>query len=88
MTLGNETVWGYLLYFTDPRVLTALDELEDYHPSKDIAANLYHRQCIETYTPTGSSLGKVWAYLMNEEQVVQLGGTAQNNSWWSSQSSI
>jgi gamma-glutamylcyclotransferase (GGCT)/AIG2-like uncharacterized protein YtfP len=88
MTLGNETVWGYLLYFTDPRVLTALDELEDYQPYRDVAANLYYRQYIQTYTPTGLSLGEAWAYLMTEEQVVQLGGTPQGNSWWSSQSSI
>lgn len=37
MTLGDEKVYGYLLSFADSQILPALDDLEDYQPTKPVS---------------------------------------------------
>lgn len=83
MTLGDRPVHGYLLSFTDPRVLSQLDYLEDYQPTRTGEANLYNWQQIETYDQQGCLLGWAWVYLMTEEFVCQLGGILLPDGWWS-----
>jgi gamma-glutamylcyclotransferase (GGCT)/AIG2-like uncharacterized protein YtfP len=83
MTLGDSKVYGYLLSFSNPRILNELDLLENYQPTKQPAENLYNRQIIEVYEPQSLSLGSAWVYLMTLEQVDQLGGLLQPDGWWS-----
>ena len=91
MTLGDSAVYGYLLSFADGEVLNDLDELEDYQPSRQKSKNLYNRQQIEifdlkgdvTTLPPYRSLGLAWTYLMEASLVYQLGGTPQDDGWWS-----
>ncbi|MBG1265546.1 gamma-glutamylcyclotransferase family protein [Nostoc sp. WHI] len=83
MTLGDSQVYGYLLSFSNPRILNELDLLENYQPTRQTPENLYNRQTIEVYDPQSLSLGWAWVYLMTLEQVDQLGGYTQPNGWWS-----
>lgn len=92
MIPGDMPVWGYLLSFSDPSVLQALDELEDYDPQREAKLNEYCRCQIEVFLPPLSeagriwadcqSLGLAWAYLMTPEQVRYLGGVALASGWW------
>ncbi len=84
MTPGENAVHGYLLSFTNLNVLTALDELEDYHPARTASENLYNREQTKTYDLQGYSLGWAWIYIMTEELAIQLGGVHQFDGWWSS----
>ncbi|MBD2725092.1 gamma-glutamylcyclotransferase [Nostoc sp. FACHB-892] len=83
MTLGDSQVYGYLLSFSNPRVLNELDVLENYQPTRQPSENLYNRQTIEVYEPESTSLGWAWVYLMALEQVEQLEGFLQPDGWWS-----
>lgn len=57
MTLGESLVKGFLLSFADTAILSKLDLLEGFAPSKLAAENEYNRQLIETYNPAFVSLG-------------------------------
>lgn len=83
MTPGNSPVHGYLLSLTNLDVLKALDELEDYHPTRAASENLYNRKQIETYNPQGNLLGCAWVYIMTQELALQLRGVHLPNGWWS-----
>ncbi|MBE8968730.1 gamma-glutamylcyclotransferase [Nostocales cyanobacterium LEGE 12452] len=83
MTLGDSQVYGYLLSFSNPKILNKLDVLEDYQPNRQTPENLYNRKIIEVYEPQSLSLGWAWVYLMTLEQVEQLGGFLQPGGWWS-----
>ncbi len=82
MTLGENTVQGFVLCFTDPAVLSILDALEDYDPNRMPEQNEYNRKRIETYNPQGESLGLAWVYLMTFEQVQRLGGVLVPSGCW------
>ncbi|BAZ18160.1 hypothetical protein NIES4071_100430 [Calothrix sp. NIES-4071] len=94
MTQGSSPVWGYMLSFADSEILAELDELEDYHPSRHSSENLYNRQYInifsQDHTKTSPGrpqrIGQVWAYLMEESLVHQLGGAIQDDGLWSGHS--
>uniref|UniRef100_UPI003EB7C63A gamma-glutamylcyclotransferase family protein n=1 Tax=Okeanomitos corallinicola TaxID=3231550 RepID=UPI003EB7C63A len=86
MTPGDDQVHGYLLSFPDSQVLRILDELEDYHPNKSGSENLYQREYIEIFQPTGEFLGWAWVYLMTPEKVDQLSGIPQLNGCWTGDS--
>lgn len=83
MTPGESPVQGFLLTFADPSVLTTLDELEDYNPHRLPQENEYERQQIETYNPSGQSLGQAWVYFMTPERVQRLGGVLLRSGCWS-----
>lgn len=83
MTPGDSPVHGYLLSFTNSDIITALDELEDYHPARTPLENLYNREKIEIYSPQGNYLGSAWVYIMTEELANRLGGTPLPDGWWS-----
>jgi gamma-glutamylcyclotransferase (GGCT)/AIG2-like uncharacterized protein YtfP len=84
MTKGEEVIHGYLLSFASPEVLAVLDELEDYHPTRPMSANLYNRQQVEVYNRLGLSLDWAWVYVMNPQLVNQLQGIFLPDGWWSS----
>jgi gamma-glutamylcyclotransferase (GGCT)/AIG2-like uncharacterized protein YtfP len=83
MTSGEDQVHGYLLSFSDPEVLSALDYLEDYQPTRPMSENLYNRQQVEVYNLQGQSLGRAWAYFITLELVGKFHGTLQADGWWS-----
>ncbi|MEH2163169.1 MAG: gamma-glutamylcyclotransferase [Nostoc sp.] len=83
MTLGDGQVYGYLLSFSNPRILNELDILENCQPTRQASENLYNRQIIEVYEPKSLSLGWAWVYFMTLERVEQLGGFLQPDGWWS-----
>ncbi|QIR37557.1 gamma-glutamylcyclotransferase [Tolypothrix sp. PCC 7910] len=82
MTLEDSQVQGYLLSFKDSKVLSQLDNLEDYQPQRQISENLYNRQEIEIFNLQGLSLGWAWTYFMSPDRVQQLGGILQPDGWW------
>ncbi|MBD2629873.1 gamma-glutamylcyclotransferase family protein [Trichormus variabilis] len=82
MTKGEGKVHGYLLSFADSTLLTALDDLEDYQPNRPMSENLYYRQYIKIFEPTGLSLGSAWVYLMTSEKIYQLGGVGLVDGYW------
>ncbi|MBD2335384.1 gamma-glutamylcyclotransferase [Calothrix sp. FACHB-156] len=82
MTLEDSQVQGYLLSFADLKILSQLDELEDYQPQRQISENLYNRQEIEIFNLQGLSLGLAWVYFMSPDRVQQLGGMLQTDGWW------
>lgn len=84
MTLGQSTVQGFVLTFTEPDILSILDTLEDYNPNRTPEQNEYNRQSIEIYNLTGQVLGFAWVYLMTLEQVQQLEGVLIPSGWWNS----
>ncbi|NMG05868.1 gamma-glutamylcyclotransferase [Brasilonema sp. UFV-L1] len=83
MTLGERAVHGYLLSFTNPEILTALDELEDYAPNRAASENLYNRTQIQISDLQERSLSSAWVYIMTETLAVQLKGIYQPDGWWS-----
>ncbi|MBW4564084.1 MAG: gamma-glutamylcyclotransferase [Mojavia pulchra JT2-VF2] len=82
MTLEESKVYGYLLSFAESKILSQLDDLEDYQPTRQIRENLYNRQQIEIFDLQGLSLGWAWVYLMTPDQVRRLGGKPQPDGWW------
>ncbi|BAZ42773.1 hypothetical protein NIES4101_87430 [Calothrix sp. NIES-4101] len=100
MIKGDNRVYGYLLTFADLEVLTKLDELEDYYPSRQNSENLYQREQIEIFNlesnidfsfqnqpfQTQQFLGLAWTYLMTKSQVHQLNGVRQIDGWWTGKS--
>lgn len=75
-------VRGYLLTFIDATILQSLDELEDYYPYQPNSQNLYQRHQIEVYDLSKKSLGKVWTYSMNQQQIDDYGGTLIDEGRW------
>jgi gamma-glutamylcyclotransferase (GGCT)/AIG2-like uncharacterized protein YtfP len=84
MTAGVGTVHGFVLSFADPTLLQILDKLEDYHPDRPREANEYHRQQIEAFNVAGESIGLVWVYLMEPQQIKLRGGEFLPEGVWSS----
>ncbi len=82
MTVGGQWVQGYVLSFKDDSVLTDLDALEDYHPHRSRAENLYNREWVEVFSPNGLALDPAWVYRMATETVIQLGGTWIPSGEW------
>lgn len=82
MIPGNSPVRGFLLTFTDPTLLTVLDELEDYNPQRNPEDNEYSRQQVTIYDLANQSLGEAWIYLMQPERVQRLGGKLITSGCW------
>lgn len=82
LTIGTGQVRGFVLTFSDPKILDDLDYLEDYQAHRPPSKNEYQRQHIEALSLDGQSLGSVWAYLMLPERVKALGGVLLPTGWW------
>jgi gamma-glutamylcyclotransferase (GGCT)/AIG2-like uncharacterized protein YtfP len=74
MIAGEGVVEGVILSFSNPSILTVLDQLEDYHPQRPPEQNEYQRQQIQTYTLAHQPLQQVWAYLMTVESLQRFSG--------------
>jgi gamma-glutamylcyclotransferase (GGCT)/AIG2-like uncharacterized protein YtfP len=82
MTHGGDRVYGFILSFNDGTILTALDELEDYHPHRQPTENEYTRELVTTYTLDGNVYLSAWVYLMTLDRIEQLGGVFLPDGWW------
>jgi gamma-glutamylcyclotransferase (GGCT)/AIG2-like uncharacterized protein YtfP len=83
MTPGDSLVYGFLLSFANPEILTALDELEDYAADRPPEQNEYYRQKIQTFSLSHQPLGNAWVYLMEPEKAKRLGGVLLSEGRWS-----
>lgn len=83
MTVGYNLVYGYLLEFSDANVISALDTLEDYDPSRQKSENLYNREQVAIFDLQGEKQAEAWIYIMTRHRVNLLGGRIQPDGWWS-----
>jgi len=85
LTAGNGSVYGFLLSFIDPAVLSLLDELEGYDPSRSPSQNDYLRLETQVLSLTGKPLGRAWIYQMQPERIAQARGIWLPEGHWSNQ---
>jgi gamma-glutamylcyclotransferase (GGCT)/AIG2-like uncharacterized protein YtfP len=83
---GELWIEGRLLEFENGSVLSVLDELEDYQPSRPSSDNEYDREEVAIFNPAGEALGVAWTYRMTEEkarrfQGVPIDGTSWGSAW-------
>lgn len=81
MSAGSVWVHGFALTFANP-ILDELDDYEDYQVGRSPDLNLYERQVIPTFEPTGGSLCPAWAYVMSLEKAQNLGGLLLPDGYW------
>ena len=84
MTVGNNKVRGYLLSFSDGRILNDLDALEDYSENRAAQLNDYYRKKVPVYSLANESLGTAWCYLMSLERVTFYQGKLLTTQSWHS----
>lgn len=82
ITQGNDWVQGWILGFTDPALIQALDDLEDYKPNRPAHANEYTKQTIQAYTREGQPLTQAQAYFMTQERVANYQGKPITGKPW------
>jgi gamma-glutamylcyclotransferase (GGCT)/AIG2-like uncharacterized protein YtfP len=83
-------VCGYVLSFSDPTILTLLDEYEMHEPDKFAAyfpnqryeMNNYDRRQIEVFTLHHEFLASAWAYVMTAQQIDRLQGKLVPSGRW------
>ncbi len=83
MTVGYNLVYGYLLEFSDANVISTLDTLEGYHPSRQKSENLYNREQVAIFDLQGKKQAEAWIYIMTKHRVNLLGGKTKTDGWWS-----
>jgi gamma-glutamylcyclotransferase (GGCT)/AIG2-like uncharacterized protein YtfP len=83
LTVGASRVYGVLLSFTNPTVLTVLDQLEEYYPARPNQSE-YVRVKTEAFSLDGQSLGLVWTYQMTRQRVTVSGGILLPQGRWGS----
>lgn len=84
MTAGSHPIYGSVLCMNHPSILRTLDDLEDYDPERPSDENEYIRQEIEVFDHQGLSQGYVWAYVMDVNKALDLGGTILPQGLWRS----
>ncbi|MGD1942440.1 MAG: gamma-glutamylcyclotransferase [Leptolyngbyaceae cyanobacterium] len=85
LTLGDRWIHGFLLRLQDDWKIAAMDDFEDYDPSRPAAENLYVRQQWPVFSPTQQPLGPAWVYWMAKDRIQALGGIAVTSGDWSRQ---
>jgi gamma-glutamylcyclotransferase (GGCT)/AIG2-like uncharacterized protein YtfP len=87
----EKPVQGYLLTFSTPEVLHELDQLEEYQEHRSPKENAYQRRLIEVFANSAdpssaieTNLGMAWVYVMELEQIQQLGGIFLPQGYWTS----
>lgn len=85
LTVGDRWIQGFLLKLHNDWDITAMDEFEDYDPSRSAAENLYVRQQWPVLSPTQQPLGQAWVYWMARHRIQALGGVAVTSGNWSRQ---
>lgn len=84
MTVGNNKVEGYLLFFSDHKILGDLDYLENYRENRAAQLNDYNRQQVPVFSLSSESLGTAWCYLMSKNKVSLYRGRLLNSHSWHS----
>jgi gamma-glutamylcyclotransferase (GGCT)/AIG2-like uncharacterized protein YtfP len=82
---GDGWVSGFLLSFSDSAVLTMLDQLEDYDPSRPPSQNEYQRTQVQVFNPNRRLLGHAWVYQMQPERITKARGVWLPAGTWSNQ---
>lgn len=86
MTVGKNQVQGFLLEFSDPKVLSSLDRLEDYQEQRASNLNEYYRSLTLVYSFDDRPITQAWAYYMKSDRVRQYGGIEVVSRNWSAKS--
>lgn len=73
---------GFVLTFADSKVLSELDDYEDYQVGRPPNLNLYQRQPIQTFGLNGQQLRPAWVYLMSLERARDLRGILLPDGYW------
>jgi gamma-glutamylcyclotransferase (GGCT)/AIG2-like uncharacterized protein YtfP len=82
ITWGDRTVYGTRLSFTEPAVLAALDELEDYSPHRPPPDNEYLRAQWPIFNLNTQPLGLAWVYFMEPQRAIDRGGVLLLGGRW------
>ena len=86
MTEGKNQVRGFLLEFSDSKVLSSLDRLEDYQEQRASHLNQYYRSLTLVYGLDHRPITQAWAYYMKSDRVRQYGGIEVVSGDWSAKS--
>ena len=81
----TEHIQGVLLTFHHPEkeVLSKLDVLEGYDPSRPADANEYYRKQVPVFEKAGQPLGyDAWCYFMEQRKVDTLNGQRLPSGLW------
>lgn len=85
MTAGiqkTQKIKGYVLSFTDPKILDDLDVLEGFDAQRPPHQNDYDRVKIQVYDRLDHPLGQVWTYVMDIQQIQALQGILLLDGEW------
>lgn len=82
---GSDWVQGYLLHLK-PDALGAIDDLEDYDPTRAAGDNEYERIEVEVFDLTQNSIGKAWTYRMQLKRILTLRGQWLPKGLWTGHS--
>jgi gamma-glutamylcyclotransferase (GGCT)/AIG2-like uncharacterized protein YtfP len=84
MTAGSDRIYGFLLSFSDTKILEKLDDLEGYNPIESPDRNEYDRTQIEVFDAENPllSLGWVWVYQQSLDRIQALGGILLPHGCW------
>ncbi len=83
ITPGDNQVYGVLLGFFDPSVLSSLDRLEDYQSERKAELNEYNRRLVTVYNFKDRAIAQAWAYFMTLAKVRQYQGKKLSSGNWS-----
>ena len=79
---GEGWVHGYLVQVPDGELLRAIDRLEGYDPSRPAGHQHYRRLSVPCFSRQGAPLGRVFAYVMDRERALALGGEPVPDGIW------
>jgi len=91
MTLDEAgTVHGFVLSFSDPTILSILDDYEQHAPEYfqihapdlSLEAYQYRRLQIQTFDPDHTPRDLAWCYVMTYQQIQSLRGHLVSNGNW------
>ena len=85
LTVGDRWIKGFRLQLQDDRAIAAIDEFEDYDPSRSATENLYVRQQWPIFSPVQHPWGTAWVYWMGRQRIHALGGVVVTSGNWSRQ---
>lgn len=79
---GDGWVHGYLVHLPGDQLLAAIDRLEGFDPRRPAAQQHYRRRRVTCYSRQGAPLGRVFAYFMERERALALGGQPVSAGVW------
>tara|TARA_B100000315_G_scaffold208823_1_gene204335 strand:+ start:74 stop:457 length:384 start_codon:yes stop_codon:yes gene_type:complete len=79
LTEGNNKVYGELIEFDNPEILTRVDSLEGYKGENSIF-NFYDRKEIQIFTDIETFTA--WAYFLNKCKIIESDGELITSGVW------